>query len=178
MVEWSIQPSRHLRCPCSIQFPHISQFPVARELAPAGLRSSPKKPNAPPPETCGEWVGAASRPSGSNLWPQGFVHIVCDRENNRVIFHEIIRYKFHDPTRRARHTRGADPRPAQAQETHPGPTCAKNRAVGGVSVSGRTWPVAPDRGRFNRHQPSPRRAHHLLLQPAQTQGSGLGHPPQ
>ncbi len=46
---------------------HISQSFVARELDPAGLRSSPKSHTAHPLNACGEWGGAASLPSGSKL---------------------------------------------------------------------------------------------------------------
>ncbi|PRW76817.1 hypothetical protein C7A12_13080 [Pseudomonas fluorescens] len=40
-------------------------------LLPLGREAAPKSPTAHPLKTCGEWVGAAAQPSGSNLWPQG-----------------------------------------------------------------------------------------------------------
>ncbi len=46
--------------------PHRTAF-VARELAPAGLRSSPKPSTAQRQAGCMQLIGAASRPSGSKL---------------------------------------------------------------------------------------------------------------
>nr|POA16424.1 hypothetical protein C1892_01600 [Pseudomonas sp. MPBD7-1] len=46
---------------------HIAQNPVARELAPAGLRSNPKAATPARLIHRAAWFGAASQPSGSKL---------------------------------------------------------------------------------------------------------------